>query len=267
MKAAGKTFIVTGAGAGMGKQLTLQLLEKGARVAALDLHTEYLEDLKEECSKYGGKLSTHVLNMADKEAVLSLPNTVVGHHGQLDGVFNNAGIIQPFVRINDLDEDAIQRVMNVNFYGVLNLTKACLPILLKRPEAHIVNTSSMGGFLPVPGQGIYGASKAAVKLMTEALYAELLSTNVRVTIVFPGAIKTDITKNSGVTFQMDEKMKQKEHKTLSAEKAAAIIIQAMEKNKFRVLVGSDAKFMDFLCRVSPGFATRFIAKQMKDLLK
>jgi short-subunit dehydrogenase len=125
----------------------------------------------------------------------------------------------------------------------------------------------MGGFLPVPGQGIYGASKAAVKLMTEALYAELLSTNVRVTIVFPGAIKTDITKNSGVTFQMDEKMAQKEQKTLSAEKAAAIIIQAMEKNKFRVLVGSDAKFMDFLYRISPGFATRFIAKQMKDLLK
>jgi short-subunit dehydrogenase len=205
--------------------------------------------------------------MSDKPAVQALPQQVVETHGQLDGVFNNAGIIQPFVRINDLDEQAIERVMNVNFFGVLYLTKASLPILLKRPEGHIINTSSMGGFLPVPGQGVYGASKAAVKLMTEALYAELLNTNVRVTAVFPGAIQTDITKNSGVTINFDTSKPQKQHKTLSSEKAAEIIIQAMEKNKFRVLVGSDAKFMDFLYRISPGFATRFIAKQMKDLLK
>lgn len=266
MKATGKVFIVTGAGAGIGKELTRQLLSKGAKVAAVDLNEDYLAALKKEFSTYDAALSVHALNVSDKEALGKLPEVVIAAHGALDGVFNNAGIIQPFVRINDLDEQAIKRVMDINFYGLLNLTKACLPYLLQRPEAHIVNTSSMGGFLPVPGQGIYGASKAAVKLMTEALYAELIDTNVRVTIVFPGAIQTDITKNSGVNMKIDTSKPQKQHKMLTSEKAAAIIIQGMEKNKFRVLVGGDAKFMDFLYRLSPRFATRFIAKQMKDLL-
>ena len=175
-------------------------------------------------------------------------------------------MIPAFVRINDLEYDAIERVMNVNFYGLLYLTKACLPHLLTRPEAHIVNTSSMGGFLPVPGQGIYGASKAAVKLMTEALYAELLPTNVRVTAVYPGAVKTEITRNSGVEIKMDASKQSAANQALSATEAASIIITAMEKNKFRVLVGKDSKFMDLIYRISPGFATRFIQKKMKDLL-
>ena len=88
--------------------------------------------------------------------------------------------------------------MNVNFWGVVNMTKAFLPALLARPAAAVLNVSSMGGFLPVPGQAVYGASKAAVKLFTEALFAELHETNVAVTIVFPGGVATNITQNSGV---------------------------------------------------------------------
>lgn len=266
MRASGKTFIVTGGGAGMGRELVLQLLEKGARVAAVDINQAALEELQSISGSGVSRLSVHVLDIHDREAISKLPEAVIAAHGALDGVFNNAGIIQPFVRVNDLDFNAIERVMQINFYGLLYLTKACLPHLLQRPEAHIVNTSSMGGFLPVPGQGIYGASKAAVKLLTEALYAELLPTNVRVTVVFPGAIGTEITKNSGVEIKMDASKEQKAHKTLSPAKAASIIIAGMEKNKFRVLVGSDAKFMDFLYRLSPKFATKFIQKQMKDLL-
>ena len=107
------------------------------------------------------------------------------------------------MRLNDLDYAAIDRVFDVNWRGTLYMTKTFLPLLLARPEAHIVNVSSMGGFLPVPGQTIYGASKAAVKLLTEGLHSELAGTNVRVTVVFPGAVATNITANSGVDIAAD----------------------------------------------------------------
>ena len=175
----------------------------------------------------------------------------------IDGIINNAGIIQPFVKINELGYDAIERVMNVNFYGTVYITKTFLPHLLTRPDAHIVNVSSMGGFLPVPGQTIYGASKAAVKLLTEGLHSELSNTKVKVTVVFPGAVNTNITKNSGLnTPAQSSTQQQKSMKTLSAAKAAQIIIDGMEKNNYRVLVGSDAKFMDTIYRFNPAFCCR-----------
>ena len=122
----------------------------------------------------------------------ALPEEVERVHGQVDGLINNAGIIQPFKRLLDLDEAATERVMRVNFWGTLHMTRAFLPRLLKRPEAHLVNVSSMGAFVPVPGQALYGASKAAVMLITEALWAELQGTPVRVTMVLPGAMRTGI---------------------------------------------------------------------------
>ena len=118
-------------------------------------------------------VSTHVLNITDRAEVERLPELVIARHGAVDGLINNAGIIQPFVRVKDLDYEAIERVMNVNFYGTLYMTKAFLPCLLKRPEAHIANVSSMGGFLPVPGQSIYGASKAAANCIFKQMQSLL----------------------------------------------------------------------------------------------
>src|SRR5690606_13805729 len=114
-----------------------------------------------------GRLTTHTLNVADRKAVLALPDAVIKAHGQVDGLVNVAGIIQKFIKISELSFEEIERVMDVNFWGVVNTTKAFLPHLLARPQASVVNVSSMGGFLPVPGQATYGASKAAVKLFTE----------------------------------------------------------------------------------------------------
>jgi len=126
----------------------------------------------------------------------------------------------------------------------------------------------MGGFLLVPGQSIYGASKAAVKLFTEGLHSELLHTNVGVTVVFPGAIGTNITANSGVTIspEMASAGSQRSIKTLASGKAAEMIVAGMEQKKYRVLVGSDAAFMDFMYRLNPQRAANFIYKQMKSLL-
>lgn len=116
---------------------------------------------------------------------------MIDQHGKVDGIINNAGIIHPFLKVNELEYDKIKLVMDINFYGTLYMVKSFLPYLLKRPVAHIANVSSMGGFLPVPGQTIYGASKAAVKLLTEGLRAELKDTNVKVTLVFPGGVSTN----------------------------------------------------------------------------
>lgn len=264
MKVQGKVVVVTGGGSGMGRALVLRLLSKGARVAAVDLNAASLQETA-QLAQAAERLSTHVLNITQREAVEALPAEVMARHGAVDGLINNAGIIQPFVRVNDLDYSAIERVMNVNFYGTLYVTKAFLPHLLQRPEAHIVNISSMGGFLPVPGQSVYGASKAAVKLLSEGLFAELLDTPVRVTVVFPGAVATNITANSGVAIRAAEG-RQPAAKPLEPERAAQIIVEGMEQNRFRVLVGSDVRLMDFLYRLSPEWAARFIFRQMRSLL-
>lgn len=270
MKVQGKVIVVTGGGNGIGRELVLNLLSKGARVAAVDISEAALQETATLAGSAKDRLSTHVINITDKEAVSRLPDQVIAAHGAVDGVINNAGIIQPFVRVKDLDYAAIDRVMNVDFYGTLHMVKAFLPHLLARPEAHIANVSSMGGFLPVPGQTIYGAAKAAVKLFTEGLHSELKTTHVGVTVVFPGAIGTNITVNSGVgmpaNVNAEAQKNQRAYKTLPPAKAAEIIIDAVEHNRYRVLVGGDASFMDFLYRFSPERAANMIFNQMKDLL-
>lgn len=261
-----KVFVVTGGGNGMGREVVLGLLQRGARVAAVDLSEAGLAETA-QLAGAGDRLTTHALNVSDREAVLALPATVEKAHGQVDGLLNVAGIIQPFVRINDLDFEVIERVMNVNFWGVVNMSKAFLPTLLTRPEAGLLNVSSMGGFLPVPGQAAYGASKAAVKLFTEALFAELQGTPVAVTVVFPGGVGTNITANSGVEIPDMERLTQgKQPKTTTAADAGRQIIEGLESGAFRVRIGSDAKFMDRFSRLSPKRATLLIANQMKALL-
>ena len=268
MKTQKKIIVVTGGGNGIGRELVLHLLNKGARVAALDISEAGLKETAQLADGKKDNLSLHVVNITDRAAVEALPEQVIAKHGAVDGVINVAGIIQPFVRINDLDYSAIERVMNVNFYGTLYMIKTFLPYLLKRPEAHIANVSSMGGFLPVPGQGIYGASKAAVKLMTEALHSELSNTNVKVTVIFPGAIGTNIAGNSGVghTLNAPSDSKRQSIKPLEPSKAAEIIVDGIERDEFSVFVGRDSTFLNLFYRFSPKRAAGFISKQMASLL-
>jgi NADP-dependent 3-hydroxy acid dehydrogenase YdfG len=263
MKVQNKVIVVTGAGSGMGREIVLNLLSKGASVAAVDMNESTLQETASLAGDKKEKLATFVLNVTDKTAVEALPAKVIARFGAVDGIINNAGIIQPFVRLNDLKFDAIERVLDVNLYGTLYMLKAFLPHLLKRPVAHVANVSSMGGFLPVPGQTVYGASKAAVKLLTEGLYAELLNTNVKVTLIYPGAIATNITTNSGVSISVPTDAKASSMKALPSDKAAEIIVSAIEQDRYSVLVGSDAKFMDFIYRLNPKGAAGFIYKQMK----
>ncbi len=270
MKAQDKVIVVTGAGSGMGRELTLLLLSKGAKVAAADLNMAGLQETA-SLAGAGAQLELFQLDVSDQAAAEALPQKVIARFGVVDGIINNAGIMQPMVPVADLDYGVINKVLAINFYGVLYLTRAFLPHLKARPVAHIVNTSSMGGFLPVPGQTIYGASKAAVKLFTEGLWSELADTNVRVTVVFPGAIHTNIASNSGLGDYQAKMEKElggttKAPPMTSAPEAARIIVAGMEADHFRVMVGKDARFLDMLYRLAPKRAARFIYKQMRSIL-
>jgi short-subunit dehydrogenase len=266
MRTAGKVIAVTGAGNGVGRAVTVEALRRGARVAAVDISEAGLAET-ERLAAAGDRLSTHVIDITDKAAVAALPAQVAERHGAVDGLIHLAAIIQPFVRVKDLDDATIERVININWWGTLYLDRAFLPVLMERPEGHIVNTSSMGGFIPVPGQTIYGASKAAVKLLTEALHAECRGTPVRVTVVIPGGMATNMPANSGVSVAIDPEQAAKMASRLTTpERAAGQILDGMEKNAYRVLIGRDAKLMDLLYRVNPKGAAGLIARQMKSLL-
>lgn len=265
MELLNKVFVVTGAGNGIGRETTLRLLAAGASVAGVDLNADGLAQTAALASA-SNRFSSHVVNITDRDAVAALPDEVVAAHGAVDGVLNIAGVIQKFVKVVDLPFSEIEKVMNVNFWGTMNVCKAFLPILITRPSASLLNTASMGAYAPVPGQAVYGASKAAVKLLTEALYAELLDTNVAVTVVFPGAIGTDIATNSGVALAGGSSAEAPAYKTTTPAEAARIIVDAIRRGKYRVTIGGDAAAMDALSRVSPKRATTVIAKQMGALL-
>ena len=258
MKIKGKRIVLTGAGSGIGKELAIQLLNKGAYVTGLDINKESLDLLKSEVKN--DKLDIYTINMSNYDEIDKFSEEYLKVNNA-DILINNAGIIQPFVDVSQIDDKIINRVMGVNFFGPLRLIRMFLKHMMNRPEAYIVNVSSMGGFFPFPGQSIYGASKAALKLLTEGLYAELLNTKVKAMVVFPGAINTNITKNSEV--EMDSPGGS--YKMLSAEEAASSIIKGIEKNKFQLYVGGDSKFMNFLYKLNPKNAIKMINKQMAKL--
>lgn len=261
MEISDKVFVVTGGGNGIGREVVLALLTGGGRVAAVDLREEGLAETT-TLAAAGDRLSTHAVDISDRTAVEKLPAAVKKAHGAVDGLVNVAGIIHQFKPISELTFDEIERVMNVNFWGTVNTVKAFLPALLQRPAASVVNVSSMGALVPFPGQSAYGASKAAVKLFTEGLYAELRGTNVAVTLVFPGAVGTNITANSGVQMPGSAGAAQS-MKMTTAVSAGAQIVAAIEKGSYKVRIGSDAKLLDRMARLMPQRSTGIIADQMK----
>jgi NAD(P)-dependent dehydrogenase (short-subunit alcohol dehydrogenase family) len=266
VRVAGKVMVVTGGGNGIGRQVVLELLRRGAWVAALDIRQESLAETS-SLAHAGGRLETYVVDITDRDEVLAVPDKIESALGQIDGVVHVAGIMQPFLKVNDLEFDAIERLVDVNLWGTINVVKSFLPHLLERPVAHLANVSSMGGFLPVPGQTIYGATKAAVKLMTEGLYAELIDTGVGVTVVMPGSIATDIATNSGVDMSgMDVDAAAAEIRTTSPEEAARIIVDGIEDDQLHVYVGRDSLMMGILSRAAPKRATHLIQRQMRALL-
>lgn len=271
MNLEGKTAVVTGAGSGIGRQVAIQLAHKHVAVAAIDINPDTLKETVSLITEFSGNCSSYVVNIADQERVFKLPEEIIANHGAIDILVNNAGIIQPFMTVSALSLAQIERVFNVNWFGTLYMTKAFLPYLRQRPEAHLVNLSSMGAFVPVPGQVVYGASKAAIHLLTEGLISELHDTPVKVTVVFPGAVDTNIAQNApDITKadlkQLSETAKSSQAVGTSAAEAARQIVRAIERNQVRLYIGSDSKTMNLFSRFSPKIAADLIRTQLNKVI-
>ncbi|MCK6079417.1 SDR family oxidoreductase [Microbacterium sp. EYE_5] len=262
MKLEGNVFAVTGAGNGMGREVTLELVRRGARVAAIDRDPNALARTA-ELTIEPSRVSTHVADVTDVETVAGLPGQIVKAQGRVDGLVNIAGIIHRFVPSTELSRDEQQRVMNVNFWGTVNMCEAFLPVLAQRPQASLTNMSSLSALIAFAGQTMYGASKGAVKQYTEGLFQELHGGRVEISAIYPGNIATEISKNSGVA--MIDAKGQKVRATTPHD-AGVAIVSGIEKGRFRILVGSDAKLLDTLVRVAPRWTTKLIARQMASVL-
>jgi short-subunit dehydrogenase len=262
MKFAGRTIIVTGAGSGLGECLALQLGRKGATVACVDRNEALLARVIERLEKESTRCSAHLADIADAEAVAKLVAAVDRGHGGFDGLINNAGIMQSFTAVSDLAIEDIERITRVNYWGMVMLVKASLPILERRPASLIVNISSLGALVPYPGQTAYGASKAAVRIFTEGLRMETEGSGIEVAVVMPGAIRTGIVENSPF-YSEQQKARMRERFegrgfAQDPERAARRILTAVEKGRHRILVGPDAWLLDKLYRVAPIATSRLL---------
>jgi len=250
----GKVAVVTGAGSGIGRALAYDLARQGAKVAISDVDEVGLAETAKQVEVIGAQVHSQRLNVTDRNAVVAYAETVADHFGTVNIVINNAGIA--FTGdVEDMTFEQIERVMDVDFWGVVNGTKAFLPYLIESGDGHVVNISSLFGLLAVPGQSAYNAAKFAVRGFTEALRQEMLINKrpVQVTCVHPGGIKTAIARNAGAVDGQDANalatlFDQKLAKT-TAESAAKQILKAVRHNHARAVVGWDAKALDILIRV------------------
>ncbi len=264
---AGKVAVVTGAGSGIGQALAIELGRSGARVAISDIDTEGLAATEERLKAIGAQVKADRLNVTERESFQLYADGVAKHFGKVNQVYNNAGIaFTGDIEITQYKD--IERVMDVDFWGVVNGTKSFLPHLIASGDGHVVNVSSVFGLFAVPGQAAYNAAKFATRGFTEALRQEMSLANhpVKVTCVHPGGIKTAIARNSAAVEGLDQeelaKYFDKRLASTSAQKAARVILDGVRRNKARVLVGNDAKALDLLARVTGSGYQRLVAKVM-----
>ncbi|WOC11133.1 SDR family NAD(P)-dependent oxidoreductase [Gordonia sp. MP11Mi] len=249
-----KVIVITGAGSGMGRDLAVQLGRRGAKLAISDMNPDGLAETERLVKETGAQVHSQILNVAEREAFLEYADTVAAHYGTVNAIFNNAGIAH-HGEVEHTEFKDIERVMDVDYWGVVNGTKAFLPYIIASGDGHIVNTSSLFGILAEPGQAAYNSAKFAVRGFTEALNQEMIIAKhpVKVTCVHPGGIKTAIARNATTSGDHDQKataaLFDKYLANTSSEKAAEIIIKAVERNHARVLVGADAKLLDLSVRL------------------
>jgi len=251
---AGKVAVITGAGSGIGRALAYELARRGASLALSDVDGAGLAETVAHSRVIGAAVHEAKLDVSDRQALLAYAEAVYDEYGRVNLVFNNAGIA--FTGdVEQMSFEQIERVMDVDFWGVVNGTKAFLPYLIASGEGHVVNISSLFGLLAVPGQSAYNAAKFAVRGFTESLAMEMKVNNhpVRVTCVHPGGVKTAIARNGGTvegrdSAQLAEFFDSKLAKT-TADSAARQILAGVSKNRVRTLVGLDAKFLDAAVRL------------------
>src|SRR6201993_1991232 len=263
----GKVAVVTGAGSGIGQALAIELGRSGAKVAISDVDLEGLAQTEQQLKAIGAPVKADRLNVTEREAFLAYADAVNEHFGKVNQIYNNAGIaFTGDVEVSQFKD--IERVMDVDFWGVVNGTKAFLPHLIASGDGHVVNVSSVFGLFAVPGQAAYNSAKFAVRGFTEALRQEMVLAGhpVKVTTVHPGGIKTAVVRNmtaaDGINPEEVANTFDKRLANTSPERAARIILEAVRKNKARVLVGPDAKALDIMVRLTGSGYQRIVGRTL-----
>ncbi|MGI9277320.1 MAG: SDR family NAD(P)-dependent oxidoreductase [Endozoicomonas sp.] len=269
-----KVAVITGAGGGIGRAMALNLAGQGCHLALVDLNPEGLAETAAQLEKFGVNVSQHVANVTDRSRMEALPEEVLAEHGKVNLLMNNAGItIQK--SFEDMSLEEWELVIGINIWGVIYGSKAFLPALKKaaaegEDNAHIINMSSLAGFLGIPNQSSYSATKAAVKGISEALWGELKVFGIGVTTVHPGAIRTNIMRahmdKAGNTEKATAIADKVEKFAMPVEVGVEKILKAVRKNKLRAVVGKDAHAVELLKRFLPSgihkpFARMFAKEQ------
>jgi len=265
-----KVAAITGAGSGIGRMLALGLAAESCHLAISDVNAAGLKETEKLIGK-GVKVSTHIVDVSRQDQVIRFAKEAAERHGGIDIIINNAGVaLGDFLETVPIED--FEWLMGINFWGVVYGTMAFLTYLRKRPEGHIVNISSINGIVSNPNNGPYSASKYAVRGYTETLIQEMKGTNIGVSCVHPGGIKTNIAKNTkinktyySISSKQAAELYDKEVFRTTAEQAARVIINGIKRNQQRVMIGYDAKILDLFMRIFPQTSvniTAIVAKRM-----
>lgn len=255
-----KVAAITGAGSGIGQQLAILLAQQGAHLALSDVNEQGLVETRSLIAQYPVNATFTQLDVSNQEAVRAWAADSFTHHGKINLIFNNAGVALAST-VEGMNYEEMEWIFNINFWGVVYGTKEFLPYLKQSGEGHVINISSLFGLTAQPTQSAYNATKFAVRGFTEALRQELDIQNngVSATCVHPGGIRTNIANNArmsdsiralGMNPARASRSFNKVLKTPPSD-AAKIILDAVRKNKARILIGTDAKILDIVQRITP----------------
>ncbi|AXY61625.1 SDR family NAD(P)-dependent oxidoreductase [Acinetobacter sp. WCHAc010052] len=255
-----KVAAITGAGSGMGQQLAVLLAKAGCHLSISDVNEKGLAETVELTKPYNVRVTSKKVNVADREQMKAWAEETVQNHGSVNLIFNNAGVALGST-VEGASYEDLEWIMGINYWGVVYGTKEFLPYLKKSGDGHIINTSSLFGLTAQPTQSAYNSSKFAVRGFTEALRQELdlEKCGVSATCVHPGGIRTNIANDARMNDSLKslgmnpEKSAKAFNKLLRmpAEEAAQEILDAVLKNKRRLLIGNDAKTLDIVQRILP----------------
>ena len=268
MNVSNRVAVITGAGSGIGRATALALARRCCHLALADIDPAGLKETAWMLSSLGVRVTTHILDVADRAAVAALPDAVVASHGQVDLLMNNAGVALGGT-FEQVSADDFDWLMEINFHGVVRMTRAFLPLLHRSADARIVNVSSIYGIITPPGQAAYSASKFAVRGFSNVLRHELEDSTVGVSVVHPGGVATSIAKNARVPAGAPPDEVERGRKVMEKllrmppEQAGEIIVRGVEKRQARVLVGNDAKMVALLERISPVNYWNLLRKAIK----
>jgi short-subunit dehydrogenase len=271
----GSAAAVTGAASGIGRALALELAARGCDLALADRDEAGLKAVAAEITQaHVRKVTVHRVDVSEPCQIETFAQAATSSHPALNIVVNNAGVAL-IGQFCELDQAQMDWLFDINFWGVVHSTRAFLPHLSRQREAHLVNLSSIFGIAAPPGQTAYAAAKFAVRGFSESLRHELqmASSPVRVSVVHPGGISTNIARNartgSGVT---DNALRVQSIDRFEAmtrtnpARAALRIAEGIEKNQLRILIGNDARFIDLVQRLRPATYWAVLAKRLQQRL-